>query len=320
MVQLLTSQIDIFWRFALRCFVGELGDKTFFVVVLLTAWVATWDGIRDSGREQRQHQLMVLVGALAGLLLHVILVSFSAVSVGGSSIFNFIGVALLIVMGIILHLKLHKEKASGKYIADERDVRKEKETWNQFAPQPRAGAASDIERWNSNAFRAAPPSTLPVEGQQQGYGTVVAPPGGAASPEWAKDELRPGDEGGVRLSSLLLVGAMSMALIFVIEVGDRSQYSFLTSGRTTGASLIVSSMLGYTFATCIAVFVGYLLENMIDPKHNSWLLFAAEMGCFAMALVCLSQAVLGLSPLSIGTATAALLGIHSETHTLSAAL
>merc|ERR1719316_1223814 len=73
--------------------------------------------------------------------------------------------------------------------------------------------------------------------------------------------------------SLVIVGTLTAALIFVLEVGEKAQYSFLTSGEEKGFMLVFSSMLGYLPATCIAMLSGYMLEIQLPPK---WLPSLAE--------------------------------------------
>jgi len=291
MVQL--QQLGTFWKFSLRCFFGELGDKTFFLTVLLTAWVVTWESV-PHGRPQRHHQLMVLAGALSGLLLHVVLVSFSVVSAKGSSIFNFISVVLLVSIGIKLHFQVQSvrklaEARESTYDEPAAKVKDDTQAWNT------AGAAPTSTSWNNYAARAQPPTEEGAQSSSaQGYGSMNEPEKDAWGHDAVKDP--PQEEQKTSFNTLIVAGLISMALIFVIEVAERSQYSFLASGESKGTSLVLSSMLGYTVATCFAVFVGYLMESMMKDE---WLLFTAEMAFFAMALISLSQAVLGLSPLSM---------------------
>lgn len=317
------QEIGVFSKFALRCFFGELGDKTFFVAVLLAAWVATWDGL-CAGWQQRQHQLMVLAGVLAGLVLHAVLVSVHLVSVTGSSAFSFAGVVLLVAMGTRLHLDLRKVQLRDAQQRAKPDLvdqaKQSEEAWNPRGPTVGTPAQT---AWNSMAFQATAPPTIdaPAADQQalagpgsKDYGSTTSSE--AAVPAWVKEPnlMKPSEEKGTPIGTLLMAGIVSMVMIFVIEVGEKSQFQLLASGELWGASLVVSSLIGYIFATGIAVLIGYYMESMLDDK---WLLFVAEMGFFAMGLVCFSQAVLGLGFLSIGK-TAALLGFSSATGTQAA--
>lgn len=309
MVQLLLHDAGVFWKFMFRCFFSELGGKTFFVVALLAAWVATWEGV-CVGRQQRQHQLMVLAGTLTALLLHAILVIFHAISSWGSSVFNFTGAALFAAMGTKLHLELQKAQLGvaeklGDKMSEEKD--ETATVWNPLAPQIQP-------QWNSMAFRAQPntasQAAAPADRSQgaagvpaQTYGSMPTPP--SSVPEWAKEIPKPVGQEAVNVRTLLFAGFLTMVLVFVVAVGDRSQYSFLQPGETRSASLVVSSMLGYILATCLAVLVGYFMESILHP--DVWVLFAAKLGFFALGIICFSQAVLGLSPLSLRNAATALL-------------
>lgn len=302
MVQL--QQLGTFWTFALRCFFGELGDKTFFLTILLTAWVATWESARR-GQAKRYHQLMVLAGALAGLLLHAILVSFDLVSARGSTVFNFLSVVLLVSIGIKLHFQVQNAKLAGHECGPTKQVETQDQVWNTTA-----GAS-----WMNG--RAQPPSSVQSNGTTeasteqwahfragaQDYGSTNDAEKDPCDHDIIKEP--PQDEQITSFNTLIVAGLISMALIFVIEVGEVSQYYYLAQGVDKGVWLGSSSMLGYTIATCVAVFAGYVMESQILSDEK--LLFIAEMAFFAMAVICTSQAVLGLNSLSMRQAAMALL-------------
>jgi putative Ca2+/H+ antiporter (TMEM165/GDT1 family) len=254
-------------------------------------------------------------------------VNVGVISSTGISTCNFAGVVLLVAMGTRLYMDLGKAQLLNSrdfptgVTSTETVSKQSNEAWNPLAPTETAAATS----WNNTAFRkqtlaankaADTNSEVSADSPQapamQRYGSMVAPP--AAVPDWVKEEpyAQPIQEEGTPIGSLLLAGLLSTILIFVMEVGDRSQYSFLSSDDKKGLSLIVGSMIGYMLATCIAALIGYFMEGTLDDKR---LLYTAEMGFFALALVCFSQAILGLGPLSLGSQVTALLGLGSVTHT-----
>lgn len=302
-------QLGTFSTFALRCFFGELGDKTFFLTVILTAWVATWV---PRGRPQRQHQFMVFAGALMGLLLHVILVTFDLISARGSALFNFLSVALLVGIGIKLHFQVQSRRKAQEYISDEGATKTEEDAqaWNT------TGGAPTASTWNTYATRAAEVQAGITSAEEpqwqhasasppaQDYGSMHEP-----DKDLIKEHLQEEGSALAKCNSLVIAGVISMAVIFVVEVAERSQYSFLSSGQEKGIMLIFSAMLGFLVATIVAVFFGYFMESMMKDE---WLLFTSEMALFAMALVCFSQAMLGLSTLSMREAATALLAFTSK--------
>lgn len=281
--------MDAFVKSLLRTFFGELGAKPFFLALLLTAWVATWEGTRlAKGGHQRHHQLMVLVGTLAGLLLHSILVAFHTISKSGSPAFGFTGAMLLVGLGMKVHLELRYAQDREASLSEEGKAVMKKEKDEVFNPLAAPLTAPNQTPWNRFAFR-----TQPQPPPAEGYGSTSAPT--AAEPE----PVKPVEEDRLPIYTLFFAGFLSMTLAFLVQVGEASS---LQLGEQKDFMLILSSNIGYFLSTCIAVLIGYLMESVLHP--DIWVLFAAELGFFAMALVCFSQAVLGLNSLK---ATLALL-------------
>lgn len=301
--------IGVFWRYALRCFFGELGDRSFFVTLLLTAWVASWAS-RRAAKRVVQHQLMVLAGALLGLLLHLTWVTLHINGRWAASTFNFMGMALLVAIGIQIDLELRRLQKDAIPSLDKAESETGDggdPTWNSYAQHHFTKRTS----WNPWAGtseagdKAATTDQSSAIATSQSYGTIKTkevPPtineGEEEAPFW----------------SYFIVGILTAALIFVLEVGEKAQYSFLTTGEEKGFMLIFGSMLGYLPATCIAVLSGYMLEIQLPPKWLPSLWFAAELAFFGMALACFSQAILGFGSLAIVVkkATVVLLGFKTS--------
>lgn len=281
--------MDAFVKSLLRTFFGELGAKPFFLAVLLTAWVATWEGTRlAKGGHQRHHQLMVLVGILAGLLLHSILVAFHIISTSGSPAFGFTGAMLLVGLGAKVQLELRYAQDREASLSEEGKAAMKNEKDEVFNPLAAPLTAPTQSPWNRFAFRTQP--APPAEG----YGSTSAP-----TTATEQEPVKLVEEDRLPVYTLFVAGFISMTLAFLVQVGEASS---LELGEQKDFMLILSSNIGYFLSTCIAVLIGYLMESVLHP--DVWVLFAAELGFFAMALVCFSQAVLGLSSLK---ATLALL-------------
>jgi len=299
MVQLTLREMGTFWKSALRCLFVEMSNKTFFVIVLLAAWVAIWECISRS-RQQRLHQCMVLVGALAGFLVHILLVNSGAIAMLGSSSFSLAGVVLLLGIGIKLHFEFKGMQKAGSLMKQGSG-----EASNPLATQVPSVPSTT---WNDAAFGKAPfaaAEAIPTESatapSSQGYGST------SNAADWSKEDRHVETEES-SMWTLLAAGLISMALVFVLEAGTPTRNTSLKSEELSDLMFVLGSMLGYFLATCIAVSFGYIMQGMLEDE---WLLFAAELVFFAMALVCFSQAILLLAPLSLGKTATVLLGLQS---------
>jgi putative Ca2+/H+ antiporter (TMEM165/GDT1 family) len=299
------DEVNEFWKYALHCFFGELGDKAFFVTVLLSGWVASWESVRNS-RRVLLHQFVVFAAAVCGLTIHVMWACFHIHAMQNTHSIHFAGMVIMLCLGFRIHLdlKTFEKTDQPSWCADYATERLEGEqktletiAWNPLSkrcatPQPAWNVPSP-PAWNPLAF---------------GYGSVEPP--ACDMPDAVLDSVcgdLPAKESSAQ--SLVLVGFLTVILICVVEVGDQAQYSLLTTvDSQTGAKLAVSSTIGYIMATLAATLIGHIMERTFpDPR----LLFATELGFFCMAVTCFSQAVLGLSTFAIARRATALLGLDS---------
>lgn len=289
-------QDDMFWRSALCCFFGELGDKTFFITVLLAAWCPTWDRI-SCGASTNTYvlQLAVVGGAALALLARTTLISTGVRSETWVAGFSFIAFAWFTMFGALVRWqqsRLNKpEKETGAAAGSllnpfesEAVLNKDDEPrWNNWASQN----MTPSNGWNSLSYSSLPTTApdpaaathLESGSQQQSYGAVVS----------AKDD--PSDSGRevLLVAFALLAG---FATVFVSESADKSQTAYLNTGYQHGLHGLLSAMLGYIPATIIAGILGLIIESTLMDQR---LLYTVQLGFFTMSFISFSQACLGLA-------------------------
>lgn len=319
MVQLLNVS-NGFWKAVGRCFFGEIGAKTFFLTILLTIWVATWE--HRKSRYALLHQVMVVVGALVGLVCHSFLVSANVMTSSGNAAFNFGSVVVLFFMGVVLrvqHGRLPKEPDS----KGDDSLKKLEETTDQAeAPSwnPVATNWSTQPSWNPLAEKGQSATAVPspdvapaTKGPDPAQQQWASPPGqtyGSMAPpntSWQTEKLGVSDvEEQFPYYTLVGAGILAMALGFIVQAGQQPVIPNLS-----GAVVVGSSLLGFVPALLIASCIGYAMEGFADnPSATKRLLFAAELGCFALALVCFSEAMLSLRMFAGAKSPLALLGFR----------
>jgi len=311
----MTMQIHdgIFWRSALCCFFGELGDKTFFVTVLLAAWCPSWDGVRNSADGKTMAcilQLLVLAGAALSLLVRTLLASAGVHPTWWVAGFNFIACATFIGFGVFVRHqrgfagKAEKSTATGSTRAENPFHQsetsaidhQEPEKWNTWAQQKMTAQ----ETWNPLSYNSAEragvqslESGWQQQQQQQNYGAVWSLP---------KDVER---QSGNEVVFMILAFLAGLVTVFMCECVDKSQTAFLNAGNQSyGFRGVISAMVGYIPAIVLAVGLGSILEGTL---MDEWLLFAIQIGFFSLGFISCSQACLALASIAPSGANMVLL-------------
>lgn len=313
---MLTIHNPIFWRSALCCFFGELGDKTFFVTVLLAAWCPSWDGVRNSADGKTMAcilQLLVLAGAALSLLVRTLLVSAGVHPAWWVAGFNFIACATFIGFGVFVRFqqvsagKVDKLTGAGSKNADNPFLTSrsyypteleasntdndESARWNTWAQQKMTSG----ETWNPlsykpaysagvNSSEPAGAQSLASGWQRQSYGTVRALP---------KDV---GGQSGNEVIFMIAAFLAGLVTVFMCESLDKSQMAFVNGGNHKyDFGGVISAMFGYIPALVVAVGVGCILEGTL---MDEWLLFTIQIGFFSLGFISFSQACFAMASMS----------------------
>jgi len=271
----------------LRSFLGEVGDKTFFLSIVLTAW-CPWGGIRRD-EEHLFQTLLVFAGGLVALVLRVVFES-----VGWStfpfrdSVFEASSFIVLMILG--MKAKLELDRADAHEQGSKRLPKAEGDGGNPFnvkAEDMEKTPADDDAKWNVGAFSAIAPGVAVAEQEQQaqGYGAIPL----ATSADGVFSE-RISD----KLVSHILAFLVPLVLGFAVEAEDKSDVALMAPHMTTATAF--GACLGFLPAVLVAVGIGYIANRQLsDPR----LLFLIVMGLTSLSLVSLSQALMHLGAASL---------------------
>jgi len=256
------------WHACLRSFLGELGDKTFFLTVILAVW-CPWDGIRG-GSEHSFQLAMVFAGSLAALLLRVALASagLGALPTRDNAC-EATACIVLTILGLKAKIELDRADAKAAKALGERSPLKGGGAETEAADEP--------VKWNTAAFASAPPA--PKWPEPPAYGTLqpASPADGILS-----------EPLGDKLVSHVLAFVAPLALGFALEAEDKSSGALAAIHRGGSPSLALGAALGLVPAVAAAVGLGYVAGRQMSDQR---LLFLAVVGLLALSLVSLSQAL-----------------------------
>lgn len=165
--------------------------------------------------------------------------------------------------------------------------------WKRQEHEPKVsatkGQASNevLEEDNQNWNPLAESKGLSTKTGHEDYGSTEGVPQGDE-----ETKVAPGT--GSLTCSLLQSGFISMALVFIVEVSERSPYAELPVAQK-GISATMVLLVAYALASSIAVLLGYAVSS----QGKAQLFFLAQFAYLALALACLSQAMMGIPSLAI---------------------
>lgn len=303
-------------------FSAELGDKTFFLALLLTAWCPLPGGRR--GAAGVLQQCAVAAGAVAALLARYALVATGRASVGGA-LDAACGKAALFALGILACFATCElwaaERAPTKgaglaagaaakalveasaELEDDRGSRRAGGFLGDFrAYDPSACCDSrsskpynlvEDDDAQNNPFAAAEP---PEFFGAKGYGTQPVTFYQATRKEaWAADVHT--------WVSPPFAFAIAAVGVFLCESNDKSLQVLLGHG-TVHQETFLSVAVGYLPAVVLACFTGFVLERQLSEAR---LLLVVSLSLFAMLVVAASEVVVAaeLSPAELDRGGAA---------------
>lgn len=291
---------------------AELGDKTFFVAMLLSAWVA------QCGRAR----CLVFAGAVAALAFHAGATAFAHridVLVNHHASLHFFAAALFLGLGIKAFLDLTRADSEALRKRQLDQYGEAKFEGNPYATQlmeqnkylmPSSYQAqtqetnpfaSDLETRPFGSEGASSSSS----GFINGYGTATSYQG-ERSIDVAAPMGAPEDPQEDNLLALVFVLVTSFVLVAIAELGDKSAM-LLDASQLRGHSLFLGAALGYTAVTFLSVVIGMVLRWHLSERR---LLFGAVLASFALSMASLSE---GLTCFGQSHKWTALLPLHAFT-------
>jgi len=308
-----------FWHAYLRSLLSELGDKTFFLTIVLAAW-CPWEGIRGSG--DRLLQLcLVFAGAFLALALHAVQFLTAEPSASGrwTCTCEVLTCLFLFVLGAKAKLELGRVDANGQQSSGQQAV-----SANPFKEPLPPGTMPAGGKWNERAFGAltaplassteceerpaavyGPCACIPTGGKwnEKAFGALMAPwvvsmereeqPSavyGSFSPPMTSAHGVFSERISDKLVSHILAFVATLTLVFMAEAEDKSQDAFGTLPAKTSpdTDVIAGAVLGFLPATALAVFLGFILERQLSDQR---MLFFVTCVLLGLSLVAFSQAL-----------------------------
>lgn len=249
----------------LRAFLCELGDRTFLITCILSAW-CPWEGPRDRpglSYEMVIERLLVWGGAVTGLSLWIYFGSLIKSQQG--QIDGFCDCILAACMVIMM------SKALRDLWRAEEEERKEKE---------KLQAVREKTPWTfGGQFLGTGSANQAADPQANSYGSVP----GAASAGDSKT-----DSWGV--TSVVLAFPLAFGLVFCSESGRES---WTATDRPADFEDAIGALLGVGTAMLVAMLIGFILSKLMDTR----LLFLVTIVLGIVALGSTSEAMLHLGGL-----------------------
>lgn len=276
---MMVEALPPFVKAALLASFAEIGDKTFFVAMLLSAWVAQCTRAR----------VLVFCGCVLALALHAGATAFAHrmdVVVTHHATLHLFAATLFLGLGIkaLLDLaradsdvlqKRQREKSAllnGKFEGNSyADY-----LMNQSNKYLNPSAPSDNQD-SSNPFADD------VEGSR--YGSMQDIP---QAPAVAEPQYAPGDPQEDNLGALLAVFFCAFVLDLVSEFGDKSAFQ-LNSSQMRGHNLFFGAIFGFCMVTAFSCAVGMVVRWHVSERR---LLFGAVLASFALCLASLSDGLM----------------------------
>jgi len=297
----------VLWRAVLVSLLGELGDKTFYLIVALAAW-CPWQGLRSGGHAPAECCL-VFAGASAAFNVRAVLLASAQDSLQWGCWPAALASAALALMGAKAVVERRR--------ACDADLNPFLVPKEPSVECPEAGHGTS---WNKSAFCSAPRTVaataesnpFPAEssqdataGEAQWNSTAFGLPrtspeaGAPAASYGAAASLRPLSPHTAtvedRWASLMLAFPVAFALAFLVESGDKSEAALLQESGG-GANMAIGAILGFLPAALLATLAGHVLERQLE-RQTALLLVAFLF--LSLGLVSLTQALLHLGVLRL---------------------
>lgn len=307
-------------RSALISFLGELGDKTFYVTTTLSIW-CPWRGLRD-GQHSLAERCLIGGGSFVAFSLRAMIIGGF-----GNADEGCWPAAVACVMLVALGIKaMFDKRRVGE--ADSRPMLKstghaEESPWNKAAFSlpwtanvgpanngastcPESGV-NGAQRWNTAAFHGALPSKQEATNLTSGeaavaYGSVEAAtlPTGQTS----KSSIG-GSSDEEDLISTFIAFPVSFLLNLAMESDDKSEAALLKASHGSNPGIMIGAILGFLPAVVMAVALGHILERQMKREQA---LFLVAFLLLSLSLISMSQAMLRLNALQPAALAAVQIG------------
>lgn len=272
-------------RTSLLMSAAEIGDKTFFVTMLLSM---RYRGVEEKG--------LVFVGSLLGVILtalFTILVTsqslpflpMAAPSYGSRSALDLVGFALFMVLGLRMAYESQREE-------EEEDSIRLPASTADFDTNPYAPYLEDTNPF-SNDLIAEHPNPFAKDAERY-------PSYGGCS-KLHEGRLKVGGEESLERGPIELllhracVSGLAFCCALVGEVGDKSAAVLMelqTMGHHKAWTTALGTLLAFTLLSGLAVIFGFLLQQRYAAGGRALLL--AALISFVLALISLSEGLTAL--------------------------
>mmetsp|Transcript_4825 Transcript_4825/g.13404 ORF Transcript_4825/g.13404 Transcript_4825/m.13404 type:complete len:284 (+) Transcript_4825:97-948(+) len=260
-----------FARGFFRALFGEIGDKTFFVALLLTAW-CPWEGPRDIPTIVNPHRL-IIGGTTFGAIVTQSVVTASIRQSAWANWSDNVSRFLDLIAGCLFALL-----ATRAYLGANRPVYTGSSEHDPLLQK----AESPVEpKYNQDAFAFRAPAADGGESAIAGS-TLREPPKSS-------------------MCSAILGFFVAAVCVFVAESEDKSWYALVEGGRQ-GSDLLLGAALGFVPAVMFAVLMGSIMWWQLEP---GMIRLVAIIAFSSLSIVSFSQALLHMALLDMGMFPAA---------------
>jgi len=260
---------------ALIQFLVEVGDRSFFVLLLLASWCPV-EGIRAGSRWLEV--FVVALGAMAALAVRLAVESLSNAALGASWR---TGAGLIVAPVVLWMLAI---KAFMDYKEANASARLTGGNRNPFAESTSNNKNSDLSdvKWSDVYMRPPEPDPSFSPQHHSSYGSVDAP--AAAREDLSATLVKPKAE-----ADGFGYMALEFLIPFVCVLAVTSTDPVHGAAANATKEVVLGAGAGALAAILLAVFLGYVLEREVSDRR---FLLVAATAFFALALVSTSQAVL----------------------------
>jgi len=242
------------------CFIAELGDRSFFLTAILSAWCPFY-GVR-SGAGSPLQQCLVAAGSIAAVSLHAALMmvpleNFTEVT------FKYVGgFACIVQVALGCQARSHLEAAPDEIAVPSTLASKERPSENWAYMPESYGAAEQGERKN--------PFTTDANAEARSHDAKALEAQGS----------------GRTLSIFSASFLVPFLCVFSVKPIDRSLHS-LHIAKTAAST--VGGLSGCALALLVAVAFGFFLERYLSERR---ILLGVTLGLWSLCLMSLSREIL----------------------------
>jgi putative Ca2+/H+ antiporter (TMEM165/GDT1 family) len=273
---MMITALPPFVKAALLASFAEMGDKTFWVAMLLSAWAAQCTRAR----------VLVFCGCVLALSLHAGATAFAHrvdVVVTHHATLHLFAATLFLGLGVKALLDLGRADSD---VLQKRQREKSNALMGKFEGNSYADYLMSINKYRTDPD--TPADTNPFADDVEhpnAYGSVDDLPqeSGVAEPQHG-----PVDPQEDNLMSLLAVFFSAFVLDLVTEFGDKSAF-MLNSSQMRGHNLFLGALLGFCVVTGFSCCVGMVIRWHVSDRR---LLFGAVMASFALSMGSLSDGLM----------------------------